>query len=535
MKVYLVAFSSILTITLSAGAQSAPHAYVPPLPDKAATDLAIHAIPQATVSGYLEQIGSLHAFDHFAGQNGFLKSTADDTKGYRVAAGYAADVAPEDLFADGFMDGAYACYEAAVVSADALAMRLVVDLSALQPDEEAWVIDPTVPRAHGPYTAGDHAADGCWLPTTFGDTAVLLARTTGGTVPQVGLAAISHFYEDLTAVAKELFCNNNLACETDATLLSASTGVGLMVVPNGGYDSTLCTGSLLNNSDTPAFEPYFLTSWHCVPDVVDADQVDVIWDFRTPTCTGSAPPPLGSLPRCSAEVTLTTSSRYDASLLRLESVPTGVYGRTYLGWTTSTPSINGAVVAIHHPEGAYLRISYGTVEGLNQAAGRFYDQTKVHWYSGVTENGSSGNPLLLETEGYRVIGTLSNGPQHSCITTVGNVDWYSSFRRFYGQASGWLTGTNPPPPDGATGGTGCAASKAFEAHPEVLHNLRALRDNGLINSAIGKQLIAAYYLAAPQLAGQVDQSPEARAAFQAVTGPLATLGAAMVGDGDAEE
>ena len=502
---------------------SAPHASLPAVKSAALREALLHAIPQETVASYIDAIDQVLVFDEAPMPPDFDKSAPVGDKTLLIGSGVDATTAPEDLFGDGIVDAdGRAIRSSAVVSLDAFALRLVVDLSQLRDDEDVWVVDPTVPRAFGPYRRDDHREGGRWLATVEGDTAVLVARSESGNRPLVGLLGLSHFFRGFESAAKELSCNINIACEDDATIQSASTAVGIMLVPVGsGYYSALCTGSLINNSDTEEFEPYFLTSWHCVPDAADADQVDVVWDYRATACGTNDPPSIGSLPRSSGESLLASSSTYDVTLMGLDSVPGGDMGRTYLGWTTATPSLGADIIGIHHPEGTHMRISYGTVVGLDEAASRFLYQTKVHWDEGVTEHGSSGNPLLLVDAGYVIIGTLSNGPIHSCSSNVGNVDWYSSFRYFYDQVDTWLTGGDPTQqPD--TGG--CPANKSLAAYPEVLAQLRLLRDKGLSLSPLGNTLVDAYYRAAPVMADRVERSVGARDAFTAVTAPFASLG-----------
>ena len=521
---------SVLAIcaALASGQQYADQATAPPIATKAAFDAAIHKLPPDLVEAYLQFVGTSHVFDAFEGQNGQLKFSADNHKQLLVGSGFPVDMGSETLFSEGVSDSPYTVYEAAVTSLDAESLRFLVDLSMLQDGEEVWAIDMSAPRAFGPYTASDAVEGGRWLPTTVGESAVLMARTTGSVVPQIRLLGVSHFFERFESALKLLSCNNNIACEGNATIQSASTGVGIMVVPQGGFDQALCTGSLVNNADTAALEPYFLTSWHCVPDYVDANQVDIIWDYRATACNTNDPPSLASLPRSEGEVVLTTNNGYDLTLMRLLSVPSGTLGRTYLGWETRDPVFSENVVGIHYPDGSHERISYGQVQAIDQSSGGFVRETKVHWYDGVTEGGSSGSPLLLASSGYRITGTLSNGPTHSCTNTAGNVDWFTSFRDFFPQAELWLTGTNPPEPEGPGGTTGlCPAAKAFAGNPQILQDLRTLRDEGLLKTSWAKPLVDAYYAAAPYLARLVDWSPAARETFRMAAAPFAALGAKM--------
>jgi len=527
MRKALICSTLVILSTSAGGQQFADHATVPPIATKSALEASIHKLPKDLVEAYLQFVGTSHVFDTFEGQNGQLKSLSDNHKQLLVGSGFPLDMDSDDLFGEGVSDAPYMVYEAAVSSLDAESLRFLVDLSQLQEGEEVWVIDSTEPRAFGPYSSADAVEGGRWLPTTAGESAVLMVRTihTSGMVPQVRLLGVSHFFEPFEKALKLLPCNNNIACEANASIQSASTGVGIMVVPQGGFDQALCTGSLINNSDTSEFEPYLITSWHCVPDYVDANQVDIIWDYRATGCNTNDPPSLGSLPRSEGEVVLTTSNGYDLTLMRLIAVPSGTLGRTYLGWETRDPVFGEDVVAIHYPDGSHERISYGEVQAIDQYSGGFVRETKVHWYDGVTEGGSSGSPLLLVSSSYHITGTLSNGPVHSCTNTAGNLDWFTSFRDFFSQASPWLTGTDPPPPEGPGGGTStCPAAKVFRDNPEILRDLRTLRDEGLLKTSWGKPIVDAYYAAAPYLARLVDWSPAARETFRMAAAPFAALG-----------
>jgi hypothetical protein len=107
------------------------------------------------------------------------------------------------------------------------------------------------------------------------------------------------------------------------------------------------------------------------------------------------------------------------------------------------------------------------------------------------------------------------------VSNTGNVDWYSPFRFFYPKIQSYLTGTNP----GGGGGTGgCAASKAFVNDPQVLQDLRALRDNALMQTTAGKWLVSAYYAMSPKVAGLIGHSPAARTTFQIASAPFAAIG-----------
>jgi hypothetical protein len=210
----------------------------------------------------------------------------------------------------------------------------------------------------------------------------------------------------------------------------------------------------------------------------------------------------------------------------LDQVPNGPNGRAYLGWETRTPVVNEGVVDIHFPRGEYMRISYGKVKAVSVPSAGFTKQTYVKWDDGVTEGGSSGSPLLLANSNYRITGTLSNGPSHSCTDTRFNEDYFTSFRDFYPTVKSFLSGTEPGPLPGP-GGSFCPAEKAFKDYPDALEALRAFRDNALQPTAMGQGLVSAYYVAAPWLADVVETSPLAAQAFRSAATPFVHAGEAV--------
>lgn len=510
-----------LALAGSAVAQPvADHATMAPITSQSRIAASLHAMPQSEAADYLTSIGRVHVVDTFSGLNAVLRQEDSEFKMQRIGRGVALSWDSDTLFDVGSPDAGYTAYSAAIVSTDALGLRLQVDLSNLLPGDEVWVIDQTVPRAFGPFGLDDHVDDGRWLPSVEGDTAVLVARTTAAVRPELEVVGISHFYRNLSVVARELSCNINIACETDPALLSVATGVGIMVVPVGNGDAALCSGALVNNPDTSIFEPLYLTSWHCVPSASSAEQIDIIWDFRSTACNTDDPPTFAVLPRSNGVAVMATDNELDITLLELDNVPSGPYGRTFLGWETGTPQVNETLATIHFPDGEHMRISKGEVDGIDQSSGSFNLQTKVQWIEGVTEPGSSGSPLLLASSEYRVIGTLSNGPLHSCVDTAGNVDWYSSFRDFFPLAEPFLKSNGIEPPTTS----GCAATKAFAGDPVTLERLRTFRDEVLAATAPGKLMIKMYYGASPFMARWVERSPMARSTFRTVAQPFAYAG-----------
>ncbi|MDQ1257819.1 MAG: hypothetical protein QG656_2425, partial [Candidatus Hydrogenedentes bacterium] len=438
------------------------------------------ALSAASVSDCLDALTTVHLFDVYEGQNAALKSQAEGTEPMLVAAGFAADLPADGTFGEGFQDGDWTVFVAGVTSVDAQALRLLVDLSGMAPEDRLWLVDPATRSSLGLYTSKDHVPGGRWLPTTEGDLTVLVLKTKG-TAPNVQILGVSHFYLGFTALKAVMSCHINIACE-DQAIQDLGKGVGMMVIPYGSYDQAVCSGCLIDNSRK---NPYFLTAWHCVPGGLDAWNVDIIWDFKAAACDGTGIPPVATLPRSGGVALLETDSSLDTTLMLLDEVPSD---RLYLPWDRRDPVVGEAVICIHHPVAnpgsptpsistCHMRVSTGTVEGINtvgtQVGLTFANETKVHWDEGGTEGGSSGSCLLFrDTEGnYKVTGTLSGGTTHVCGTDrTNNVDWYSSFRHFYAAIEGYLMGSPPAAPTNvrATDGANRASIEVtWDAVPEA--------------------------------------------------------------------
>ncbi|GMV99985.1 MAG: hypothetical protein AMXMBFR84_11240 [Candidatus Hydrogenedentota bacterium] len=536
MRVSSIVVSAAFVCANLCAQMSAPHAFIPP-DSPLNVQPGPKSIADGTLQTYLNYVDAVHVITSFQGKNALLETETEPSGVHQVGRGLPLHILSADLFGEGKWDGPVYFRSAALQSADAEGMRLFLDLSTLNQGEEIYVVDPTGPRAFGPFTKSDAVEGGRWTPTIQGDTAIIIATGSTQSLPSFEILGLSHFFRPLSDTLKLLPCHNNIACDNDSMAQQVSTGIGLMVTSGGTtLDSTVCSGALINNPDTQAFEPYFLTAWHCVPDYLFPGQVDIIWDYRASGCGLDDPPGLASLPRSDGEVVLSSNASLDVTLMRLSSVPVGSLGRAYLGWVAETPSIGEAVLAIHHPNGSHMRITYGTVRGTNEFSDCFVQQIHVNYTNGTTEQGSSGSPVLLPGKDYRIVGVTSNGPDMSCTVTTYNDDWLGSVPDFALQASGFLSGTTPPQPDSVPHGYCaswnpvqplCPAALLFKDNPGILAGLRSFRDLGLNKYAAGRVVVNGYYKVAPEMARWVATPGVARNAFTAIALPVAEWGNRM--------
>jgi len=232
---------------------------------------------------------------------------------------------------------------------------------------------------------------------------------------------------------KEGGCHNDVSCYPQWVQTSRGiAGIGVFFAQNYLY----CTGCLLNDLDESTWIDFFLTGTHCVANQSEANDTEFYWFFQTSSCNG-APPSLASVTVTEGGADYLAGQTYetgnDFALLRLRSPSPD--GATYVGWSTSKPSQNEVLSCIHHPDGAFKRISFGKLDGNDQ------DYWSVNFTDGATEPGSSGAPLF-NAEG-KLIGQLVGG--NSSCATGGGTDVFGRFDVTYKAIKGWLSGQGGTP------------------------------------------------------------------------------------------
>ncbi|MDZ4857915.1 MAG: trypsin-like peptidase domain-containing protein [Candidatus Hydrogenedentes bacterium] len=322
----------------------------------------------------------------------------------------------------------------AMLSPDALGMR--VHFSDLTLPVGARVVvynGDDAQEAYGPYFGPAPDADDLWSATVFGESVVVECYVPDSAdlgAVRLTIDRVTHNYVPfgMLAMAKGAgSCNLDIACYSAwAEAAKGVAGIGSI----GASGSIWCTGSLLADTDASTNEPYFLTANHCVGTQGSASNIEVYWLYQTASCNG-APPNLSSVPRTTggAELLATTnaSTGTDFVLLRLNNnVPAGV---NYLGWASAAAGIGTPTTCVHHPSGDFKRLTFGDVTNVSESLLDIRPRTRYHqstWRPnlGVTEPGSSGSPLFIEST-QQVIGQLWGGP--SSCTAQDKLDYYGRF------------------------------------------------------------------------------------------------------------
>lgn len=522
MRVMLVL---LMCVAGSAVAEYAEYRYVPPASAKSA---ARSALSREAVASRLRQDYPTRVFTTFEAKNGEL--AAEEHSVSEVASGFPLDLSGADLFGEGVLEDGQWVFMGGILSLDAHALRLLVNLEGLAAGDELWLLDPKGLGAYGPFTAEGKAR---WLPVVQGDTAVLMLRSGSGEMPELRLEGVSHFFVPLGGPEKSAACPTPVACDGSSVVQEVSTGIALLIIPSG-FSQVQCTGALINHPATPdSPASLMLTAGHCFSGTVDASQVEVVWDYRAADCQGEDAPDLSDLPQSAGKAVLARDSVLDGTLFELEgAVPNGAYGRAWLGWDTRVPVLNDSVMIIQHPSTTPMKIAYGHVTGVDVDAcldllciNQLKKQTEVHWYAGITAGGASGAPLLMAGMNYRIGGMLSNGVTQTCGDTANNLDNFASFRDFFSEVACYLT---PDEPCGAAlTADSCPAIQVFGKDSSEVASLRRFRDKVLMKSTSGQSLTRLYYRVAPGLTRAVDASPGFRMLFRMGVRPFIDVGKGM--------
>lgn len=539
LQICFLLFGMALGGTVGAERYFADYYYVPPPAPKTSlrtgsVPLKNDVLPAPVVRSWLETSMPALVLEDFREDAPVVKALADAAPAHQVAFGIDLALDAAHIFSGpvSVETGGYV-FLAAVTSLDARALRLRVDLSDLAEDEVLYVLDAEGRAAFGAYTVAQAGPNGVWLPTTLNDTVALALCSPRPDCPKIRLETVSHFFKSIFTLGTDapLPCNIPIAEETQPDAVAVASGVGMLIIPYGSGQA-FCSGALLTTQSPASLppEPYVFSAWHCFDASVDFAGVEVFWDYRSE----SDDPNL--LARNQGSELIGYNGTLDAVLIKLTGpVDVGPFGRAWLGWDTQRPETDDLVQTIHYPRACSMKTSRGNVvKGaadicLNSTCTAVYEeQVEVLWSEGVTEQGSSGSPLLNRDLNYRVIGSLSNGPAHSCTNTSGNYDHYSSFSLFFEQVkchlvSGLECGTPYEPKHEDV----CLICRIFGKQTSTVDNLRRFRDQVLSRSQWGKTLIREYYALGPELGDWFERDPLAKAAFKSVAWLGSAWGAAL--------
>src|SRR5688572_3262880 len=306
-----------------------------------------------------------------------------------------------------------------MTSPEAAALRVAVDLAGVATSVELVFAGSSHPgRLFGPYRVGDIAdrSQPWWSPMVPGDTLTIEFFAPGeASAADPRVVQIGHLFtnplespeakrgQDIGTAGS---CNVDLACSplnTSTAFRNLANSVAQMVFNDAGV-LFLCTGTLLNDTDTSTQRPWFYSANHCFDTEsapfktaaqmqAIANTLTTLWFFDATACNSGTVNP-GWQQVGGGATFLYNNVQSDALLLRLNNEPPS--GAFYAGWDANPVAVSSAQIGVHHPQGDLKKVSQGSVLRFTRwddtsAATQYIE---VRWSSGTTEGGSSGSGLF---------------------------------------------------------------------------------------------------------------------------------------------
>jgi lysyl endopeptidase len=313
-----------------------------------------------------------------------------------------------------------------------------------------------------------------WTPATDGDAQIIeifvpsVAVNGGANLNKlvVEINAISHIFATINdgfKAATQLkgasgACNVDAICPAQTPgYVNAKNAVAHMQFQancgtGGALATCICTGTLLNDTDTSTQIPYFFSANHCLSTQTQANSLTTFWNYDNPVCGGADILRSQSNAVSGGAQLLYNDLNSDVLLLRLNNGPPST--AFFSGWDSSTIAGGVPITILHHPAGDPKKVTLGqTIPGAFTTLSSMGNASFVTptYTSGVTEGGSSGSGIFTINNGnYFLRGGLLGGPS-SCATAndinnPSNRDYFSRFDLAFPNISRFLasSGTSGP-------------------------------------------------------------------------------------------
>ena len=225
----------------------------------------------------------------------------------------------------------------------------------------------------------------------------------------------------------------NLSCEQDVSCFTEQstafnnirTSVARMIFTEKG-NSYLCTGTLLDNENTPK-RALFWTAAHCIHSKEVARNLITYWFYEADACQSRTINTHFVALDGGARL-LYTNQKRDTSLLELKKNPP--QNAFFAGWTSDAILMeNTSVLGIHHPKGTLKKYAQGYLTRLLTQVNDKQWFYGVIWDKGQIDFGSSGSGLFtLDQKGHYLLrGGLYAAKFPQCTLSAESEVFYSRF------------------------------------------------------------------------------------------------------------
>ena len=272
-----------------------------------------------------------------------------------------------------------------------------------------------------------------WGPLSYGqDQSVEFFVPSGKRLPEIApVKTISHFFDytnsNVTdpALRSALECMVGVSCKrnqlgNEFNLIENSAAKMLFQRNGGGF---LCSGTLINDSDSSTQIPYFITAEHCIRSEDSAKSLITFWEAESRTCSSSGYLNdfyVGGIPLYGGATLVNSHAPHDIALLRLLTPPPSF--AYFAGWVSEVWEMQPTETsrrfqpfAVHHPAGSnksYTLTSYlkSTSNGDMSKTGSHIVNALEGSFTGGSSGGAlfrniNGNPYLMAT----LVGTIGGG------------------------------------------------------------------------------------------------------------------------------
>jgi hypothetical protein len=320
-------------------------------------------------------------------------------------------------------------------SVGAYSLNLIFNRFRLPENSKLFIINEKSGEIKGAYTSENNSESNIFAIEPIAGDELLLQYEEPVNVPFRGEIEIEKVAHDFIGiVAKDHrplgisgSCNVNVNCDLANEFENVRDGVCRILI-NG---TDLCTGTLVNNTALDK-APYVLTAYHCLTDSENkktpeqlAQASVFLFNYESPYC-GSVD---GDVSHSISGSTLKASfDSLDFSLVRLNQIVPDDFRPYFVGWNRKNTAASHTV-CIHHPLGDIKKIAIDNNAPITSRFNSVYLDNGFwnvfRWEYGVTEEGSSGGPLLDQKK--RLIGSLTGGDLSCQIRNDNNGDYFSKF------------------------------------------------------------------------------------------------------------
>ena len=314
-----------------------------------------------------------------------------------------------------------------VRSSGAYSLNLIFDQYKLPENARLFLISEASGEIKGAYTSDNNSESHIFAvePIEGDELLIQYEEPVNVSFPgELHISKVAHDYvgivtKDHRPLGVSGTCNVNVNCDIANGSENIRDGVCRIIIDG----TELCTGTMVNNTALDG-SPYILTAYHCIKSDVKAQSSVFLFNYESPYCVSIDGDVSHSLSGSSLKASFDS---LDFALVRLNNAPPANYRSYLVGWNRKNTAPNSSI-CIHHPLGDIKKISIDSDPAVTAKFSSSYLPNGfwkiLRWDYGVTEEGSSGGPLLDQNK--QLIGSLTGGSA-SCPPGLPTNDYFEKF------------------------------------------------------------------------------------------------------------